>query len=124
MVCDSNKKIAVDYNMNVFNSEAVRYWNDKNVERICVSPELNIKEINNIADENCEMLGYGYIPLMTTHQCPIGSFDGGKEGGMYCSKRYNKDLYFLKDRKGMKFPLMPDCKQCIVLRDIIKIYIS
>ena len=113
MVCDSNKKIAVDYNMNVFNSEAVRYWNDKNVERICVSPELNIKEINNIADENCEMLGYGYIPLMTTHQCPIGSFDGGKEGGMYCSKRYNKDLYFLKDRKGMKFPLMPDCKQCV-----------
>lgn len=113
IVENSGKKIAVDYSMNVFNSEAVRYWNSKNVDRICISPELNIKEINNIADENCEMLGYGYIPLMTTHQCPIGSFDGDKKAGMYCSKRYNKDLYFLKDRKGMKFPLMPDCKQCV-----------
>ncbi len=113
LVCDSGKKISIDFSMNVFNSEAVRYWNSKNVETICISPELNIKEINSISDEKCEMLGYGYLPLMTTSQCPIGSFDGGKEAGMYCSKRFNKDLYFLKDRKGMKFPLMPDCKQCV-----------
>ena len=59
------------------------------------------------------MIVYGYLPLMVTQQCPIGNYAGGKTNGIYCSEKDNDNLYFLKDRKGIKFPLMPDCKQCV-----------
>lgn len=110
---ETGKKIAIDYTMNVLNNKAVEFWKQKGADTICISVELNLQEINVTADKNCEMVIYGYLPLMTTHQCPIGSFDGGKEEGMYCEKKGTKDLYYLKDRKGMKFPLMPNCRECV-----------
>lgn len=112
-VLATGKKITVDYNMNVFNKDAVGFWRKSGADTICVSAELNLQEINGMAEEDCEMLVYGYLPLMTTHQCPVGNFAGGKTEGMYCSERGNEDIYFLKDRKGMKFPLMTNCKQCV-----------
>ena len=112
-ISQTGKKIAIDYNMNVFNGESVDYWQKKGADNICISLESNLQEINVIANEHCEMVVYGYLPLMITQQCPIGNYAGGKIEGIYCSEKDNDDLYFLKDRKGMKFPLMPDCKQCV-----------
>ena len=112
-ISQTGKKIAIDYNMNVFNGESVDYWQKKGADNICISLESNLQEINAIANEHCEMVVYGYLPLMITQQCPIGNYAGGKIEGIYCSEKDNDDLYFLKDRKGMKFPLMPDCKQCV-----------
>lgn len=66
-----------------------------------------------MADSSCEMVVYGYLPLMTTQQCPIGNFAGEKHSGQYCKKRWNQDLYFLRDRKGEKFPMMTDCERCV-----------
>lgn len=113
IVKNSNKKINIDYNINTFNSEAVKFWKEKGAYNICMSPEMNIQEICQSACDNCEMLVYGYLPLITTHQCPIGAFDGNKENHMFCEKKNNDGLYYLKDRKNEKFPLMTDCKQCI-----------
>ena len=112
-ISQTGKKITIDYNMNVFNGESVDYWQKKGADNICISLESNLQEINAIANEHCEMVVYGYLPLMITQQCPIGNYAGGKIEGIYCSEKDNDDLYFLKDRKGMKFPLMPDCKQCV-----------
>ena len=109
----THKKIAVDYTMNILNGESVAFWQQKGAESVCVSLENNLQEINRIANEHCEMIVYGYLPLMVTQQCPIGNYAGGKTNGIYCSERNTDRLYFLKDRKGMKFPLMPNCKQCI-----------
>ena len=78
-----------------------------------MSVENNLQEIRAMADRDCEMIVYGYLPLMTTQQCPVGNFAGGKTSGQYCSKRYHNDLYFLRDRKGEKFPLMTDCERCV-----------
>lgn len=113
MVKPFGKEIAVDYNMNVFNNEAVEYYKHRGADRITMSVELNVKELNAAADDDCEMVVYGYLPLMTTVQCPIGNYAGGKTHGRYCKERYTKDDYVLKDRKEVVFPLLPNCNQCV-----------
>ena len=50
---------------------------------------------------------------MPTVQCPIGNYAGGKKAGIYCSERFSKASYVLKDRKDVAFPLLPDCNQCV-----------
>ena len=110
---DCGKEIAVDYSTNVFNGADLAFWKEAGAKKVCLSPELNIQEINAFADNTTEMLVYGHLPLMTTHQCPIGNFDGNKEDKMFCEKRNNSGKYYLKDRKGEEFPLMPDCSQCV-----------
>lgn len=112
-VATTDKKIVIDYTMNVLNGESIHFWQQKGADMVCLSLENNLQEINSIANKHCEMVVYGYLPLMVTQQCPIGNYAGGKTNGIYCSEKDSDDLYFLKDRKGMKFPLMTDCKQCI-----------
>lgn len=113
MVKDSGKKITVDYTLNVMNEEGVAFWKQQGADEVCLSVEANLKEINVMGDNDCEMLVYGYLPLMKTQQCPIGNYAGQKEGHFYCSQKNNTELYFLRDRLGMKFPLMTDCERCV-----------
>ena len=108
-----DKEIAVDFATNIFNSEDVNFWLGKGANTVCISPELNITEINFMANKDCEMLGYGHMPLMTTHQCPIGAYDGKKDSSIFCSLKNSKVQYNLKDRKGEEFPLFTDCDQCV-----------
>ena len=112
-VKDSGKKIVVDYNLNAMNRQTVEYWKEQGADNVCLSVEANLQEINQMGDRECEMVVYGYLPLMKTQQCPIGNYAGGKDGHKYCSERNNEDLYFLRDRKGVKFPLMVDCERCV-----------
>ncbi len=112
-VQDNEKKIAVDYNLNVMNRESVLFWKNQGADTVCLSVENNLQEIRGMADADCEMIGYGYLPLMTTQQCPVGNFAGEKHSGLYCKERFHEDLYFLRDRKGEKFPLMTDCERCV-----------
>lgn len=107
------KDVAVDYNMNVFNNEAVEFYKHRGADRITMSVEMNVKELNTAADDDCEMVVYGYLPMMTTQQCPIGNYYGGKDSGIYCSERFSETSYVLKDRKDVAFPLLPDCRQCV-----------
>ena len=109
----SGKKITLDYNLNTFNRQAVKYWKEQGADNVCLSVEANLQEINRMGDKDCEMVVYGYLPLMKTQQCPIGNYAGGKNGQKYCTERNNEDLYFLRDRKGVKFPLLTDCERCI-----------
>lgn len=109
----SGKRVVTDYNLNVLNSEAAAYWRAQGADNICLSVEANLQEINRIGDRDCEMVVYGYLPLMKTQQCPIGNYAGGKNGRRSCTEYGNEDLYFLRDRKGVKFPLLTDCERCV-----------
>lgn len=113
MIKDSGKKITMDYTLNVMNEEGVAFWREQGADEVCLSVEANLQEINAMGDEKCEMVVYGYLPLMKTQQCPIGNYVGGKEGHFFCSEKNQTELYFLRDRKGMKFPLMTDCERCV-----------
>jgi len=112
LVKDIGKKITVDYTMNIMNEEAVRYWQERGADTVCLCVEANLQEMNAMGNQDCEMVVYGYLPLMKTQQCPIGNYAGGKDGQKYCSMRNKDGLYFLRDRKEMKFPLMTDCEHC------------
>ncbi len=95
MVSKTGKEITIDYSMNVLNQESVSFWLKQGANNVCVSVENNLQEINAIANKNCEMVVYGYLPLMITQQCPIGNYAGGKTNGIFCSKKGEDSLYFL-----------------------------
>jgi len=108
---NTNKKIAADYTFNVFNNLS------KNVllnyfDTVALSNELNIKELNNLAGDNTEVNIYGYITVMTTHQCPVGLHAAGKRKGMFCKLKGNKEVYYIRDKMNVDFPIITDCKNC------------
>lgn len=111
---ETKKEIIADYTLNAMNRPAInRLRNVYNCQRVCLSPELNIKELTDIADRQSEIVIYGRLPLMTTHQCPAGLYDGEKGDKKYCKNRNSADRYSLIDRKNMEFPVLRDCENCI-----------
>lgn len=108
---ESSKKIkAIDSSLNIFNNQSKYVMRE--FDTVTISQELNINEIYSISNENSEIIVHGKIPLMTTHQCPIGLYVDKKDG-KYCSQRENTRGYFLKDRKEMAFPILTDCENCV-----------
>ena len=104
----------LDYSFNIFNSETAKFFQNAGYG-ITVSQELNLNEINELDllnPEDCEVIVYGRQVVMSTHNCPIGLYDANKNG-KYCSKRYPKGKYTLLDRKGMSFPIVTDCENCV-----------
>ncbi len=100
------KDVMHDYCFNVTNSLSTDI-----LENVTLSPELTAKELRCISGSGKEIVIYGHFVLMSTHQCPIGNGTGHKKG-KFCSEKNTKDVYFLKDRTGAKFPVMPHCRSC------------
>ena len=112
-VKDSGKKIFLDLTANVFNSYTYDFWKRAGAESIALSVEMSRDEINGMADlSKAELLAYGYIPLMVTHQCPVGNFAGKKTNQMHCQKYGCREDYTLRSGKD-NFRLETDCKNCI-----------
>ena len=110
---DCGKELALDFTANVLNSRTVDFWKSLGLESIALSVEMSRDEINTLPDHSCtELLAYGYLPLMVTHQCPIGNFSGKKQNGMYCAKRGHSDEYLLRSGRDV-FRLETDCKNCL-----------
>lgn len=88
-----------DYRLNIYNSLSVAELST--LRGVTLSPELNIAEIAAVAervrDTELEIIGYGYLPLMLMKNCPIKAM--GK-----C--QHKKEIYSLRDRKNMEFPLI------------------
>lgn len=92
------KKLYADFRFNVFNSMSANAYSD--FECVTVSPELNLKEIGQLArhtDANLEVIAYGRLPLMITQNCPV------KVAGK-CRK--GKAEFTLKDRMNEQFPVI------------------
>lgn len=100
----NDKKCYGDLRLNIFNNESVRFYSD--LERVTVSPELNVKELSQIS-YGAEIIGYGRIPLMALENCPLRAL--GK-----CQK--NKNNQVIEDRMHEKFPLK--CNEGCVLEVI------
>ena len=112
-VKDSGKELMLDYTGNVLNSHAVEFWKDLGIGTITISPEMSRDEINALSDRSCtEILAYGYLPLMVTHQCPVGNFAGGKKDRMHCSCFGHAGDFTLRCGKET-FRLDTDCPNCI-----------
>ncbi|MGN1318616.1 MAG: DUF3656 domain-containing protein [Lachnospirales bacterium] len=111
---NTEKEIITDFTLNITNSFSIKRIREiYNNKIVSLSTELTKIELSEIADENCEIVVYGRLPLMTTNQCPVGLYEGNKNNKKYCSLKNSKDFYYLKDRKGEDYPLMRDCERCI-----------
>ncbi len=106
---ETQKNVVYDYSFNVFNSKTRDFL--LQTGGVCLSPELNTGELKAVAGENTEIVVYGRLTLMTTHQCPIGLYDAQKKG-KFCSKKNNHEQYFITDRKNAEFPVMTHCESC------------
>lgn len=99
--------------LNAFNSYTVELLKDYGVKSITLSPELNMKQIQNIIKRDgvlYESIGYGYIPLMITKHCPMALVKDC-HGDKDCNTCPYSRGYGLRDRKGIDF-YMERVKDC------------
>ena len=99
-----NYDLIGNYTLNLFNSETAK---NLNVSTICISPELDKDTISNLSvKKRKEVICYGNLPLMNSNYCPLG-----KSNKCYkdCDRKcMNNNSYFLKDRLGFLFKVVPD----------------
>lgn len=110
----TNRPVALDYTFNIFNRQTAAVLdNIYSPESYTISPELNLKEMRELTGSKSEVVIYGRLPLMTTHQCPVGIHCAKKAKGKYCRLKNTEGSYELKDRKNVRFPIVRDCDSCI-----------
>jgi putative protease len=118
-------KVFGDFQLNVLNSFSLEEMYNMGLDGISLSVELNMSQINSLRDVkglNKEVIVYGRIPLMTSEYCPVGSVEGGFGPESRCKGSCRKGNYYLKDRKGAKFPVLCDridCRSVILNSNII-----
>ena len=99
-----NYDLIGNYTLNLFNSETAE---NLNVSTVCISPELDKDTISNLSvAKHKEVICYGNLPLMNSNYCPLG-----KSNKCYkdCDRKcMNGNSYFLKDRLGFLFKVVPD----------------
>ncbi len=98
-----------DYRLNIYNSLTALEFGS--LKCVTLSPELNMREISELTEHltgiETEIIGYGRIPLMLMKNCPVKAMGRCQKG---------KDIYSLRDRKNIEFPIMctQDCKAVLL----------
>lgn len=101
-----------NYTMNVLNNYSAYELSRVGVDTITLSPELNKTDIQNISSSvDKELVVYGRLKLMTTKYCLLGHSNLCYPTCEVKCKQHNK--YYLKDRIGFKFRVIPDNAQTI-----------
>lgn len=100
----NNYDFIANYTLNLFNSETA---NNLDVSTVTVSPELNKMVISDLCvSKTKEFIVYGKLPLMNSNYCLLG-----KSNKCYknCDRKcMNGNSYYLKDRLGLLFKVIPD----------------
>lgn len=95
--------------LNIFNSEALRFWQEAGAAGAVPSIELNLGQVEHLAKSSplpLECLVQGPIEMMVSEYCAGGSFLGHLDKGA-CTFRCGEPLY-LRDRKDAEFRLAGD----------------
>lgn len=96
-------EIIGDFSLNITNSSSLKLLEGLGINGTVLSPELTIGELDDIikrSNMDCEILVHGHLPLMIMQHCPAG---GRKKNCRLCKV---DEGIFLRDRKGIEFPLM------------------
>ena len=101
-----------NYTLNVFNDYSASELNNLGLSTVTLSPELNKSDIDNICNGiDSELIVYGKTPLMNIKYCLLGSANQCyPECPNKCSCSHK---YYLKDRMGFCFRVIPDNVQTI-----------
>lgn len=108
-----NMDIVANYTLNVFNLHTIEELKSIGVNTITLSPELDKLTLQNLANNSSlptELMVYGRVPLMNTGYCFLG-----KSNRCYptCEMHCKESNYYLKDRLGYKFKIVPDNMQTV-----------
>ena len=117
--CSLNKNnfnFIANYTFNIFNNPSVKELKELGFNRFTISPELNKETILDLTSSNTEVLAselivYGKTPLMNMNYCLLG-----KANKCYpnCDAKCNScNKYYLKDRLGLNFEIIPDNIQTV-----------
>lgn len=102
--------IHADYSLISYNRQTLAFLKEYGVAEATLSPELNRKQILEIAKDSplpLSCIVHGRLELMISEYCVLGSFLGGIDKGP-CSQPCTKQHYALRDRKDTDFPLVTD----------------
>lgn len=111
-----NYQFVGNYSLNVFNSHSINEYKKLGLNSITLSRELNQDGLNEIlksCDIDAELIVYGNLPIMATNYCFLGKTNHcHPECGVNCKDGYK---YYLKDRMGFEFRIIPDNIQTVTL---------
>jgi putative protease len=99
-----------DYPLNVYNDVSIAFFAKQGMSSITLSPELNfsqIEELGNNQNVSLECIVHGYLTLMVSEYCTIGSYLGNVGAGN-CNQACTRKEYWLNDRKDENFPIATD----------------
>ena len=111
---DAKTCFIANYSFNTFNSYTIDTLKSLGFSKVILSPELTTSQINKMQSSlPLELIVYGNQCIMTSEYCPIGSVLGGFSKERKCSMPCTQnDTYYLKDRMGMEFKVIPDNIDC------------
>lgn len=92
-----------DHSLYSWNREARRFWKSQGILRDTLPLELNARELKKRGCAESEMIGYGYLPLMTTAGCIHKTVEG-------CDRKAVRRV--LTDRYQKEFPVVNCCRYC------------
>ena len=99
-----------NYTLNVFNNNTMEEYRKLGLSRITLSRELNQELIKEML---AKMIVYGNLPLMASSYCFLGETNKCyPDCGTNCKKN-NK--YYLKDRLGFNFRVVPNSIETVTL---------
>lgn len=102
-----------DYGLNVFNSYALEFFQEKGLQSACISFELRGAQVRDLKKQlPTEAIVYGRLPLMITENCLIANAYGchsEKDNAAVwpCRDRKCASSHALRDHTGASFPLLP-----------------
>jgi len=111
---DTKLDIIGNFTLNLYNSFTANKLSNLGLHTITISPELEKDAINNICNTsilNKELIVFGNTPLMTMNYCLLGKTNKCYEKCNHSCT--NERTYYLKDRMGFKFRVLPDNTQTI-----------
>ena len=101
--------IVGNYTLNIYNSYSINEFENLKINTTTISPELDEEALLSVCNSSSnlkELIVYGNIPLMTMNYCVLG-----KSNKCYseCPKKCNlNSKFYLKDRLGINFRIIPD----------------
>lgn len=107
LIKNYGKPVYGDYGLNIFNSFSVKALEDMRISKFSLSPESDDIGKNIFPAASSEITVYGKIPVMVSEYCPIGA-----HYGKYKCKAGAALQYCLVDKKGEKYPILCDSKNC------------
>ncbi len=106
----TNLPLIGDFPLNIFNAAAIEFYAGQGLTGMTLSPELTftqIAELTNRVPVKLECLVHGRLPLMVSEHCIVGSRLGGHTCKA-CHAACEQRQYWLRDRKGERFPVVTD----------------